>query len=202
MANYEYIISSLPALAPDWKFGEGASFDSYVSWIKSQLGSSDSETVDFLLRGYDEAGLDREFYETALSDRSRFIREFFTFDLHFRNTKARFLNKSVGRPVDSDTLDIDSGEFPEEVKLEGMLATRDLLERERRLDAMTWDKIDELTRFNYFDLDTILGFLARLHIIDRWFRLDEETGRDMFRQLVDELRNTAGEVRYVAPKDE
>ncbi len=202
MANYEYIISSLPALAPDWKFGEGVSFDSYVSWIKSQLGTSDSGTVDFLLRGFDEDGLDKEFYETALSDSSRFIREFFTFDLHFRNAKARFLNKSIGRPLDSDTLDIDAGEFPEEGKLEGILVEPDLLVRERKLDALTWDKINELTSFNYFDMDAILGFLARLHIIDRWFRLDEETGRDMFRQLVDDLRNTAGEVRYVAPKDE
>ena len=202
MPNYEYIISSLPALTLDWKFRDETSFGSYVAWIKSQLGPADIRTVDVLLSGYEDSKLDSEFYEAALKDQDRFIREFFTFDLNMRNTKARFLNKVFGRPEDSDTISIETGEFPEEVKLEGILGKDDLLDRERSLDALVWKKIDELTTFNYFDLDTILGFIARLHIIDRWLSLDEETGRDLFRQLVDDLRGTAKEVRYVAPKDE
>ena len=50
-------------------------------------------------------------------------------------------------------------------------------------------KIDELTGMQVFSLDVILGFVAKLHIIDRWLRLDPESGRKLFAQLVDEIRN-------------
>ena len=76
MANYEYIISSLPALAPDWKPGE-SSFDQTVEWIKSQLGPTDKKTVDRLLSGFKEENLDRDFYVSALNDGNRFIRAYF-----------------------------------------------------------------------------------------------------------------------------
>ena len=115
--------------------------------------------------------------------------------------KARFLNKAFGRKAGEDTIDLPAGEFPEAARLEGILATDDLLGRERALDDLMWTKISELSLFNYFDIDAILAFLAKLHIIDRWFSLDEETGRDMFRSLVDEVRGTFKGVNYVAPKD-
>ena len=64
-----------------------------------------------------------------------------------------------------------------------------------------WEKISDLSQFNYFDLDAILASIAKMHIIDRWFSLDEETGRDLFKALVDEVRGTFKGVNYVAPKD-
>ena len=42
----------------------------------------------------------------------------------------------------------------------------------------------------YFDINVILGFLCKLHIVSRWAMLDEQTGREMFRKLVDEVRGT------------
>ena len=64
-----------------------------------------------------------------------------------------------------------------------------------------WDKIPEITTFNYFDLEAVLAFVAKLHIIDRWLALDEEAGRAMFRTLVNEVRGTFKGVEYVEPKD-
>ena len=202
MGNYEYIISSLPALTLDWKYSEGSSFGSYVAWVKSQLGESDIKKLDILLQGYDNSNLNKEFYEAALKDGNRFLREFFTFDLNVRNAKARFLNKAFGRPADMDTIKIETGEFSEAAALEEILSRTDILEREHGLDSLTWEKIDRITTFNYFDLDAVLGFLARLHIIDRWFSLDEETGRDLFKKLVFDLHDTARNLSYVPPKDE
>ena len=189
MANYEYIISSLPSLVPDWKPGESA-FGQTVEWIKSQLGPSDIKTVDRLLAGFKEENLGKEFYEAALYDGNRFIREYFNFDLNFRNAKARFLNKAFGMPENKDTIDAGTGEFEEASKLDAVLAMTDLLKSERSLDNLVWDKVGELTLFNYFDLDSILGYIAKLHIIDRWTSLDVETGRDMFFNLIDEVRGT------------
>ncbi len=200
MNNYEYIISSLPAISLDWKFGEGASFDTYVDWIKSQLSGSDIKVVDCLLDGFKDENLNQEFYEAAIKDSDRFIREYFTFDLNIRNGKARFLNKAFERPLDQDTIRLETGEFAEGPRLEEALNAPDLLSRERGLDSLMWDKINEITTFNYFDLDAILGFIARLHIIGRWFALDEKTGREMFRRLVDEVRGTFKGVNYEPSK--
>lgn len=191
MGNYEYIVSSLPALTLDWKFSEGATFDTYTGWIRTQLGKADQKVMDTLLKGYDDSSLDRTFYEEALGDGNRFIREYFKTDLEVRNAKARFLNRAFGRPEEQDTIDIDTGESSLAQRLEDVLSLGNLLEREHALDALMWDRIGEITIFDYFNLDAVLGFLAKLHIIWRWFALDEETGRDMFKRLVDEVRKSA-----------
>lgn len=200
MNNYEYIISSLPAISLDWKFGEGASFETYVDWIKSQLSEADIKVVDRLLDGYKDENLTREFYEAALKDSNRFLKEYYTFDLNVRNGKARFLNKAFERPLDQDTIKLETGEFAESPRLEEALNAPDLLSRERGLDSLMWDKILEINTFDYFDLEGILGFIARLHIIGRWFALDEKTGREMFIRLVNEVRDTFKGVKYEPAK--
>lgn len=202
MSNYEYIVASLPAISLEWKFGEGDSFGSLVSQIKSLLDKADRKTVDRLLDGYKEECMTAEFYEDCLKHPNPFIRKFFAFDLHVRNAKARFLNKAFGRPEEQDTIRIPvTGEFAWEARLSDSLAKTDLLERERSMDALMWDAIGEMTRFNYLDLDVILGFIARLHIVARWLELDEQAGREMFVSLVDEVRSTFKGVEYVAPQE-
>ncbi len=202
MANYEYIISSLPAISREWKFGEGRTLDGYIEWIKSQLSDSDDKCVDRLLDGFKDECLDKGFYEAALKDSNRFIREYFTFDLGFRNIKARFLNKVFGRPVAQDTINIEIGEFEEAAKIEEILSGKDILARERGLDSIKWDKINKITTFSYFDLDAVLGIIAKMRLIERWEALDEESGREMFQNLIDETRGSFGGVNYIAPTNE
>jgi len=202
MANYEYIIASLPAMSKEWRFGEGKSMDGYVEWIKKRLSDKDIKTVDKLLDGFKDESLTEDFYRDALKDNNRFIREYFTFDLNFRNTKARFLNKVFGRPVSQDNISIETGEFEQGAKIDEVLAGTDILARERGLDAIKWEKISEITTFSYFDLDAILGIIAKMSLIERWRSLDEETGREMFHNLIDETRGTFGGVNYTAPSNE
>ena len=135
MANYEYIIASLPAISREWKFGEGRSLDTYVEWIKSQLSPKDIKTVDKLLDGLKEENLRAAFYEDALKDSNKFISEFFKFDLCFRNVKARFVNKVFGRPVSQDTINLETGEFPEASRIDEVLSGKDIFARERGLDS-------------------------------------------------------------------
>ena len=202
MSNYEYIIASLPSISKDWKFGENQTLDSYIQWIKSQLSDKDIKTVDALLDGFKEENLTLGFYEAALKDGNRFIKEFFTFDLGMRNTKARFLNKVFNRPVNQDTINLETGEFEEAAKVEEILGGEDILARERGLDAIKWQKISELTTFDYFDLEALLGMIAKMRIIERWRALDEETGREMFLDLINETKATFGDVSYTAPQNE
>ncbi|MBQ3918015.1 MAG: DUF2764 family protein, partial [Bacteroidales bacterium] len=127
---------------------------------------------------------------------SNFIREFFTFDLRVRNAKVRFLNKALDRPESQDIFLEPEGEFPEAARLGAVLEDSDILRRERGLDDLMWAKIDEILIFDYFDIDVILGFVAKMKIADRWLLLDEQAGREMFRRLVQDIRGTFKGVEY------
>ena len=101
-------------------------------------------------------------------------------------------------PEDADqaVLDAAEEEFEEASDLETILNSGDILSRERGIDDLMWEKIDNLTTFNYFDINTILGFITKLNIVARWYKLDEQTGREMFKKLVDEIRGTFKGVEY------
>ena len=197
MDNYEYIISSLPVLSPEVKPGE-PSRDSIMDFIREQLSKRDNDVVDLLLRGHDETQLGEAFYQEALSHPDRFIREYFRFDLNLRNAKVRFLNKALDRPESQDIFLEPEGVFEEAPGVQAALATTDILARERALDDIRWEKISALNLFDYFNLDTILGFIARYRITRRWSVLDEQAGRELFRKLVQEVRGTFKGVEYNA----
>ena len=206
MANYEYIVASLPDITTGWKFGDKGPQD-YIEEIVSLCSDKDRKLIEFLLSGYMDENLNVDFYAKALTHKDRFISEYFRFDLNVRNAKVKYLNKALGRPADKDILtfpeeapqqllDIASQEFEEAADLETVLNVGDILSRERGIDDLMWEKIDNLTTFNYFDIDAILGFITKLNIVARWFKLDEQTGREMFKKLVDEVRGTFKGVEY------
>ena len=212
MSNFEYIISSLPYLTADYKYEDGQGFYTVLEEIKENLGEKDTETLDFLLKGFDAKTLGADYYASALKSPLRFVREYFRFDLNLRNAKVRYLNRVLGRPEDMDVvtgkgeeyeqdLDIDGyrftgGEFEESIRVQNALESASLLEREKALDDITWEKIDSLGTFHYFDLTAVLAYVAKLHIVDRWLALDEEKGRELFRKLVQEVKGTFKGVNY------
>ena len=212
MSNYEYIISSLPFLTTDYQYAEGKGFADVLAEIRRDLSEKDQEALDFLLEGFDPQKLGADFYARALLRKEDFLREYFRFDLNLRNAKVRYLNRQLGRERETDVLsglgtdedeglDIDGyrfrgGEFEEASRVDTVLERRDLLEREKGLDEIVWEKADNLTLFHYFDLSAVLAYVAKLHIVDRWLALDEETGRELFRKLVDEVRGTFKGVNY------
>ena len=211
MSNFEYIISSLPYLTMDFKYAGQAGFNSVISDIKRDLDEKDQGLVEFLLKGFSEKDLDADFYAAALRQRNRFLREYFRFDLNLRNAKVRYLNAQLGRDPDVDVMtgedpeaedvDIDGfrftgGEFEEALKVDNILAEKDLVSREKGLDDVLWDKIDSLATFHYFDIEAVLAYVAKLHIVTRWLNLDEEVGRDVFRRLLKDVRGTYKGVKY------
>ena len=75
-------------------------------------------------------------------------------------------------------------------KLQAIFANKNILEKEQQLDKFKWDYITEMNEYGTFNMDVILAFLAKGKLIDRWNKLDKETGEQMFRKLVDEVRGT------------
>ena len=193
MDNYEYIIASLPVLRPEDARDDKLDAAALVEEIRGQLSARDEAVLDLLLSGYDPEQLDAAFYTRALAHKDRFIREWFSFDLDLRNTTVAYLNDQLGREKGQDQILLEGrgdAEFPERAKADAILHGTDILDRERGLDELRWRKIDEITLMDYFDIEVILGFVCKLKIIDRWLQLDPESGRALFRKLVEDIRST------------
>lgn len=207
MNNYVYIIAGLPDFTPDWRQGE-KSLEEYLNQMKELLSEKDMETVRLIEDGFNKEKIGLEFYKEALAHSSAFIREFFQFDLYVRNAKVRYLNQALGRDPQKDVLsmadpdaeelgiEVEEPEFKEEARLQAILESKDILARERGIDDLYWDKIDEITLFDYLNFSKILGMVVKMMIIRRWLILDEERGREMFKRLVDEVRGTFKGVEY------
>ena len=195
MNNYHYIIAGLPELLPDFH-AEGFRYKVLESSIREQLSARDSRLVDWLDFGSDTSHLSGHFYRAVARQKSGFLRSYFDMDRRMRNAQVEFLSARDG--LDSARYTVGETEsykedFPE---LQTVFQCTDLYEREKRLDMFRWEKITGMTVFHYFDMDVILAFILKLHIIDRWHQLDEETGREMFRKLVNEVKATFKGVEY------
>ncbi|MGN1045903.1 MAG: DUF2764 family protein [Candidatus Cryptobacteroides sp.] len=191
MHNYHYIVASLPELTSGWKF-QDKSADDLTGEIREQCGKDDLALLDILQESFIPDNLTQEFYQKALASSNAFIREYFTFDLKVRNAKVRYLNKELSRPADKDViaLAIPESDQDEDGRIAAAFKGDDLLARERAVDDLYWEKIDSLSLMHWFDMNVIMAFILKLHIIDRWHLLDEQTGREMFKKLVDNLTQT------------
>lgn len=194
----------------DHRQDQGPDVDAIIEEIREQLSPEDIAELQTLLDGFESGKLTPEFYAGALASRQDFIREYFRFDLNVRNTKVAYLNEAIGRPEGTDIMypcgsgwqaapgtvtekpdgcTYEPGDYDGEPEVSAVLNGSDILERERGLDNIMWAKVEELTNLHIFDLDIILGFVVRLKIIDRWLKLDPETGRELFGRLVAEIRS-------------
>lgn len=193
MNNYEYIIASLPVLEQDARHVESLDVGEITGQIKEHCSDKDRALIDLLLKGFDSESLTEDFYREALGSHNPFISKYFDYDLMLRDTKTEYLNRALGRPAVQDciTLDEDKEFDPQDVaEVKAVLERTDILERERGLDDLLWNRSELLTQLHVFDIDVILGFLTRLQTIARWLRLDPQSGRELFRKLVEEIRNS------------
>lgn len=67
----------------------------------------------------------------------------------------------------------------------------DPVKKEKKLDALKWEWLDEHTFFEPFGLTALIAYLARTEILERWALLDPEQGRERFTQIIDDLRGEA-----------
>jgi len=193
MNNYEYIVASLPVIEPGSRLGSSSAANAIIDDIREQLSNKDNALVTMLLDGFEPEKLNAGFYRACLGSGSRFLREYFLFDLFLRNTKVEYLNASLGRPEGKDVLlleELEDHEFEQKEEIVEILSGTDIIGREKGLDMAIWEHVEEVTTMDVFDMDAILGFIARLKIIDRWDKLDPETGAELFRRLIKEIRAT------------
>ncbi|MBQ4280399.1 MAG: DUF2764 family protein [Rikenellaceae bacterium] len=144
------------------------------------------------------------YYETCARSRNRFVREWYAFDQNLRNVCAAYAARKAEIPVESVTVGrneitdalarssaADFGLRGELDYLDPVVAAmqndENLVDKEHKIDMIRWNMADELTTFDYFDLNRILAYLVKVNIIHRWAALDPERGRAMYDRLIAEL---------------
>lgn len=70
---------------------------------------------------------------------------------------------------------------------------RDLVQRERRIDALKWKVLDSFTFSDHFSINAMLAYLLRLEILERWALLDEDKGATTFRRIISTLNEEGKE---------
>jgi Protein of unknown function (DUF2764) len=137
------------------------------------------------------------YYEKMLRHENTFIRSYFYFDYILRNILAA-LNARKLQLDKPAVLDIGFDDLVEQLAvstkndfglsrdldylplLMEMFVKADLVNTEKFIDQIRWQTIEEMTVFNYFEIDVLLAYLIRLMLVERWIALDEHKGNEIF----------------------
>lgn len=89
----------------------------------------------------------------------------------------------------SSARDFNLGNSPDYIaELVQIAEEQDLMVRERRTDVLRWNWLEEHTFFKTFDIESVLSYLLRLEMLERWTGLDKVKGEETFRRLVTEMK--------------
>ncbi|MGM0530007.1 MAG: DUF2764 family protein [Bacteroidota bacterium] len=153
-----------------------------------------------------ENHLTRLFYDYVFSFGDQFLDDWFTFEMNVTNVLIGLNCREFEKDVEAEL--IGDNFVTEEINKSSAkdfglapvldyvgqvinIAEKDnLLAREKSLDQFRWEQLDELTRFHYFSLEVILAYTIKLQMVFRWMKLDEQTGRELFKQLIEELKES------------
>jgi len=146
------------------------------------------------------------YYDFGSNIRNGFLKEWFSFDQTLRNILTAYNCRKYDLPVENELIGEDDivdslkksrardfgigGEVPYVEKVISILENKNLLDREKGLDQLRWNFVDEQTVFNYFTAEVIFGYVIKLMIIERWLKLDVDTGREFFEKLLEDLKTS------------
>jgi len=174
-------------------------FPAYMpTFVRSYLSRLEEEqAIDFQVLEDQLAAL---YHEEAMNCGNGFLAAWFELNLNMGNLLSAFSCRKYG--LDKELFVIGSNEVAEQLRKSGSRDTQfgDTFEymselsqivdeqepmvREKRLDLLRWKWLDEQTFFKTFDIESVLSYLLRLEMIERWVALDKALGEQTFRQLV------------------
>ena len=154
---------------------------------------------------FPEDRLAQLYYAHAMSQGNVFIERWFAFNLDLNN----FLTAITARRYNLDVkpLIVGDNEVAKALRTSnsrdfGLTGVMDgfeevmriseienLVERERKLDVLKWEWMEENSFFDYFTVEKLFAFLVKIQIIERWITLDAEAGGEMLRGMIRQLKD-------------
>ena len=153
---------------------------------------------------FPEDRLAQLYYAHAMSQGNVFVERWFAFNLDLNN----FLTAITARRYNLDVkpLIVGDNEVAKALRTSnsrdfGLTGVMDgfeevmriseidnLVERERKLDVLKWEWMEENSFFDYFTVEKLFAFLVKIQIIERWISLDAEAGGEMLRGMIRQLK--------------
>ena len=177
-----------------------AVFPSYLSTFISEYFNVAAED-DFL----HEDRLAALYYEYAMKCKNKFVSSWFAFNLTMNNIlvalTARKFKMDIAPLIVGDTEVCEAlrtsgardfgltGEVDFLDQLVKISEAEELVEREKKIDQLRWNWMEEATFFNYFTVERLFVFLLQLEMIERWISLDKEKGNQLFRSIIATLKD-------------
>lgn len=81
-------------------------------------------------------------------------------------------------------------DYPYVEKVLALMDNDNLVERERGLDLIIWNFLDEAVTFEYFSLERVISYMLRLMIVERWSKMSSESGRKVFMEMIERFRQS------------
>ena len=145
------------------------------------------------------------YYSYAMQCKNKFVSAWYEFNLNINNIQsaiaARKYKLDVAEVVVGNT-DVcealrtsNARDFGlNEVltyfdSLQRITEIEDLVEREKKVDLLKWDWLENESFFNYFTIERLFVFLLQLEMIERWISLDKEKGSELFRSMIQNLKD-------------
>lgn len=147
------------------------------------------------------------YYDYATACPNRFAAEWFTYNLNVNNILVALTARKYKLGVEESV--VGNGEVVEALRTSGardfgLTGTLDyiedvmrlsentrLQEREHMLDEMRWRWLDDNSVFCYFSVERLFVFLQKLIIVERWARLDADSGMERYNEMIANLKQGA-----------
>ena len=178
-----------------------------VDYMKQLIYNFKAETSGKSNLSY-ENELQNLYYEYVLKVENNFLKQWFKFDSDVKNiltavncykygydTEKQLIRIKeeddvyetlIKRGLKADSL---ADEVPDADKILQIAESEmDISEKEKALDNIRWEFLDEHTFFNYFNIEKILSYVIKLKIVERWIELDNETGKALFNKLINDIK--------------
>ena len=173
--------------------------------VKSYVEADDEERdEDVVLDAHFERAVFNAYYKDLAQSKCDFLVRWGEFDRNLRNIAAALAAREAGRSIADVT--VGDGEIVEQLRrssaadfglrgellyIDAVIAAvgdeRNIVEKERKIDAIRWAEAEDIATFDFFNINYILSYLVKVNIVARWALLSPEVGREMLRRLMQEL---------------
>ncbi|MDE6452261.1 MAG: DUF2764 domain-containing protein, partial [Odoribacter sp.] len=133
------------------------------------------------------------YYDYMMAADNLLVRQFAEFSMNLKNLVTALNARKYGREMAKEIIGSnefatalrtsnakDFGlamDFPFVEKVMALMENDNLVERERGLDLIYWDFLDEAVTFEYFSIERVISYMLRLMIVERWSKMSSESGR-------------------------